>query len=63
MATRIPCSAFPKPHAWSIYLRRALLALPAPDVELLDRLLKPLLVTRAEALASYSTPRRQTAEC
>ncbi|MEU8264275.1 hypothetical protein AB0C02_27070 [Micromonospora sp. NPDC048999] len=46
-------SAFPKPQAWSVYLRRALLALPAPDADLLDRLLEPLMVTRAQALPTY----------
>lgn len=46
-------SAFPKPHAWSVYLRRALLRLPAQDADLLDRLLQPLLTTRAQALATY----------
>ncbi|MDW3846321.1 hypothetical protein NMK34_06840 [Micromonospora sp. BRA006-A] len=46
-------SAFPKPEAWSIYLRRALLAIPAPDVDLLDRLLTPLLTTRFRALPTY----------
>jgi len=46
-------AAFPKPAAWSIYLRRALLALPAEDAALLERLLAPLVTTRAAALASY----------
>ncbi len=30
-------AAFPKPESWSIYLRRALLGLPAPDAKLLLR--------------------------
>ncbi|MBM0236532.1 hypothetical protein JNW88_04000 [Micromonospora sp. ATA32] len=49
-------SAFPKPEAWSIYLRRALLALPTSDADLLDRLLKPLLTTRSQALPTYPSP-------
>lgn len=47
-------SAFPKPHAWSAYLRRALLALPAHDAKMIDHLLNPLLMTRAQALATYT---------
>lgn len=46
-------SAFPKPEAWSVYLRKALLALPASDADLLNKLLKPLLLTRREALQTY----------
>ena len=49
-------SAFPKPEAWAIYLRRALLALPSPDVDLLDRPLKPLLTTMPRALPTYPSP-------
>ena len=45
--------AFPRPHAWSIYLRRALLRLPDADVALLDRKLRPLLKPRRPALATY----------
>lgn len=52
-------SAFPKPEAWSIYLRRALLALPASDVGLLDRLLAPRLTTRSRALPTYRRSCRQ----
>ncbi|SCE99271.1 hypothetical protein [Micromonospora mirobrigensis] len=50
-------SAFPKPESWSIYLRRALLAIPGPDVDLLDRLLDPLLKTRSRALPTYPSAR------
>lgn len=46
-------AAFPKPHAWSIYLRRPLLRLTADDYALLDRELRPLLVGRRNALQSY----------
>ncbi|HEY8532990.1 MAG TPA: hypothetical protein VIL44_03820 [Micromonospora sp.] len=46
-------AAFPKPEAWSIYLRRALLALPEEDAALLERLLAPMLEARTSALASY----------
>lgn len=46
-------AAFPKPQAWSIYLRRALLALPPADAKLLDEALRPLLVTRQQALPQY----------
>jgi hypothetical protein len=45
--------AFPKPEAWSIYLRRALLRLPTADAHLLDRALKPLMTSREAALPSY----------
>lgn len=45
--------AFPKPHSWSIYLRRALLRLSDADSgTLLDRL-KPHLVSRPDALMTY----------
>jgi hypothetical protein len=50
-------AAFPKPESWSVYLRRALLGLPAPDAKLLLRRLGPLLTDRASALASYPAPR------
>lgn len=46
-------AAFPKPEAWSIYLRRALLRLPPTDARLLDRALAPLLTSREAALESY----------
>lgn len=49
--------AFPKPHAWSIYLRRALLRLPEDDRALLERELRPLLVPRDQALATYPSAR------
>jgi hypothetical protein len=49
--------AFPRPHAWSIYLRRALLRLPESDRDLLDRKLRPLVKRREQALPTYlSTP-------
>ncbi|MEH0985733.1 hypothetical protein [Micromonospora sp. CPCC 205556] len=46
-------SAFPKPEAWSIYLRRPLLALSTSDVNLLDHHLNVLLATRPQALPTY----------
>ncbi|GAB2940689.1 hypothetical protein GCM10027280_31510 [Micromonospora polyrhachis] len=46
-------SVFPKPQAWSVYLRRALLSLPAADAVLLDQQVRPLLTARAAALPSY----------
>lgn len=45
--------AFPKPQAWSIYLRRALLRLPEADANLLREGLAPSLVPRTAALGSY----------
>lgn len=45
--------AFPKRHAWSIYLRRALLQLPEDDLVLLKRELQPLLVPRDRAFTTY----------
>lgn len=46
-------AAFPKPQAWSIYLRRALLRLPEADANLLRDGLAPDLVPRTAALGSY----------
>ncbi|MFG2099874.1 hypothetical protein ACGFJ5_04665 [Micromonospora echinaurantiaca] len=46
-------AAFPKPAAWSIYLRRALLALAPTDAKLLDEVLRPRLVPREQALPTY----------
>ncbi|MDZ5447595.1 hypothetical protein U2F26_33655 [Micromonospora sp. 4G57] len=46
-------AAFPKPQAWSVYLRRALLPLPTADAALLDRTLRPQLTSREKALSSY----------
>ncbi len=45
--------AFPKPEAWSIYLRRTLRRLPPADARLLDRELRPLVTSRQAALPSY----------
>jgi hypothetical protein len=45
--------AFPKRHAWSIYLRRPLLRLSDPDCRIIERGLRPLLKTREEALGTY----------
>jgi hypothetical protein len=45
--------AFPKPAAWSVYLRRALLRLSTTDVQLLTRELRPLLRAHKDALATY----------
>lgn len=46
-------AAFPKPDAWSAYMRRPLLRLTKNDVALLDKHLKPTLLGREEALATY----------
>jgi len=46
-------AAFPRPDAWSIYLRRSLLRLPAGDARLLDRHLGPLSTSREAALPTY----------
>ncbi|MFC7762685.1 hypothetical protein ACFQY4_35045 [Catellatospora bangladeshensis] len=46
-------AAFPKPDAWSAYMRRPLLGLAENDVALLDKHLTPMLVRREEALATY----------
>jgi hypothetical protein len=48
-------AAFPKPHAWSTYLRRALLALPPADAALLALELQPLMRPRVEAAPTYPT--------
>lgn len=45
--------AFPNPHVWSIYLRRALLRLTEADADLLRDRIGPHLAPRADALASY----------
>ena len=49
-------AAFPKPQTWSIYLRRALLALPAQDAQRIDALLTPLTTSRTQALGTYKPP-------
>ncbi|MEU6024822.1 hypothetical protein [Micromonospora sp. NPDC047134] len=49
-------AAFPKPQTWSIYLRRALLTLPAQDAQLLDSLLTPMTMARTQALGTYKPP-------
>lgn len=46
-------ATFPKPEAWSIYLRRTLLALHDLDAVLLRERLEPLLMPRAAVLATY----------
>lgn len=46
-------TAFAKPQAWSIYLRRALLSLPSADASVIDRGLRPLLATPDEAIPTY----------
>lgn len=45
--------AFPKPQAWSIYLRRALLRLSDADSETLLAQVMPHLVSRRDALPTY----------
>lgn len=49
--------AFPKPHAWSIYLRRALLRLSDEDRAILDQGLRSLVVPREQALPTYPSTR------
>jgi hypothetical protein len=47
--------AFPKPEAWSWFLRRPLLRLPTADATLLGRSLRPLVVASSEdAIKTYS---------
>jgi hypothetical protein len=46
-------AVFPKPHAWSVYLRRALVTLPDQDAKLLDQHVTPLLAPRESALPGY----------
>lgn len=48
--------AFPRPHAWSIYLRRPLLRLSQADRELLDTDLRPLLTAPDQAVPTYPSP-------
>ncbi|MFE9870250.1 hypothetical protein ACFYON_06360 [Micromonospora sp. NPDC005686] len=45
--------AFPKRNAWSVYLRRALVVLPAADARLIDRRLRPLLQGHEDATPTY----------
>ncbi|MGC5021227.1 hypothetical protein [Micromonospora sp. DT47] len=45
--------AFPKPQAWSIYLRRVLLRLSDADADTLLAGVTPHLVPRCEALGTY----------
>src|SRR4051794_4998457 len=49
--------AFPKPEAWSIYLRRALLGLSESDADLLLYRLRPLVTDRKSALPTYPAAR------
>jgi len=53
--------AFPKPHAWSIYLRRPLLRLSESDYELLTGALRPMLAARESVLPSYPSVSMNTA--
>lgn len=46
-------SAFPNPHAWSVYLRRPLVTLSDADVMILDSQVAPLTKPREDALQSY----------
>ncbi|MEU8073146.1 hypothetical protein AB0B20_25660 [Micromonospora sp. NPDC049151] len=45
--------AFPKRNAWSVYLRRALVVLPAADARLIGRRLRPLLQRHEDARLTY----------
>lgn len=53
--------AFPKPHAWSIYLRRPLLPLTAHDAALLVDLLTPRLKPAQDCLGGYREAARASA--
>ena len=44
---------FPNPEAWSIYLRRSVLALSQSDATLLDRLLKPIAGGLLDNIGEY----------
>ena len=46
-------AAFPKPEAWSVYLRRPLVNLSERDVAILDKELGPLLSGHADAISTY----------
>jgi hypothetical protein len=46
-------AAFPKPEAWSIYLRRPLLSLPQADADLIEAQLRPKLSRWKSAVATY----------
>lgn len=48
--------AFPKPEAWSVYLRRTLVPLSDADASLLEAALDPLLRPASEAVPSYPQP-------
>lgn len=49
--------AFPKPHAWNIYLRRALVRLSDADRAILDQGLIPMLAPPDQALPTYPAMR------
>lgn len=49
--------AFPKPHAWSIYLRRPLVRLSDADCAILDQGLTPMLAPPDQALPTYPPKR------
>lgn len=51
MADRL--AVFPKPAAWSAYLRRTLVPLPGTDARTIRDLLRPLAGSRADHLAGY----------
>lgn len=51
MAGRL--AVFPKPDAWSAYLRRTLVPLPGADARTIRDLLRPVAGTRADHLAGY----------
>jgi hypothetical protein len=46
-------AAFPKPEAWSVYLRRPLARLTADDATLLDKELSGILRDRNSAVQTY----------
>jgi hypothetical protein len=46
-------AAFPKPQAWSVYLRRPLVRLTDEDYTLLERELRPLVTTQSQALPTH----------
>lgn len=50
-------AAFPKKHAWSVYLRRPLLRLSEADAELIATRLEPLLLEPEQAVETYVAAR------
>lgn len=53
--------AFPKKHAWAIYLRRSLLPLSEADARLITGLLEPMLIEPGQAVKTYVSAGRTAA--